>query len=419
MKDKSLNKWRVYHIVPLNSFAHYHFYNRKIKALNSSGLNAKTLNFVTEKIYKDNSKKYENAKRDQSNKIFHVKNRSSISINILLFTLKELFIGRKLVFHVLRVDDSIILLFLKKIPVIKNRLIIVQEFEGDRYEEYKYLENYVNSKNSREIASNLKSKLTLSFYSIFERLQLYNSDALILMSKEHEELLKDRYKLKHKVLTLPTLPEEERIYYSDLEREHIRNSLCINEKIVLIYTGNIFSPWQRFEEMCIFVKNINLKIHNLAFLLIVREVDLKDAAIKIKEFGLEDITILDNVSSNEVYKYISAADLALFVRHNHKMNRIVTSGKLGEYIATGLPVITTASNASVLNEYMDLNYLSVDINEELVITDKVLSRIKLQELNEANRVDLQNLFYKRFNMNYLLNHEYPNFIKNLISDKKK
>jgi hypothetical protein len=39
--------------------------------------------------------------------------------------------------------------------------------------------------------------------------------------------------------------------------------------------------------------------------------------------------------------WLSAADLALFLRHNHVMNRIVTSAKLGEYLAAGLPLVTT------------------------------------------------------------------------------
>lgn len=49
--------------------------------------------------------------------------------------------------------------------------------------------------------------------------------------------------------------------------------------------------------------------------------------------------------ANEMSRYLSAADIGMFLRAEHLMNRIVTSAKLGEYLACGLPILTTGVSA--------------------------------------------------------------------------
>ena len=50
---------------------------------------------------------------------------------------------------------------------------------------------------------------------------------------------------------------------------------------------------------------------------------------------------LNEVPNNEMINYLSAADLGISLRDFHPMNSIVTSGKIIDYLACGLPVITT------------------------------------------------------------------------------
>ncbi|NUQ70461.1 MAG: hypothetical protein HUU17_06510 [Chthonomonadales bacterium] len=47
--------------------------------------------------------------------------------------------------------------------------------------------------------------------------------------------------------------------------------------------------------------------------------------------------------------YLSACDIAVFPRHRHTMNTVVNSSKLQDYMAAGLPVLTTGAHADYID----------------------------------------------------------------------
>lgn len=417
MDNTDYKEWDFYHLVQPYFFAHYHFYSRKIEALRKSNINAKLLSFVDKSMYENNISRYNDIEKDGLIELVVVSKKRFLIFSILFFTIGKILKNKKIAFHVLKVN-ILILYLIKYLPFFKSRIIIIQEFEGDAASEFLYTNEYVECPRPPEAPSGLLSKLKYFKLIHFDKLRVNLADGLILMSQEHIDLWCKINKKIIKSLILPTLPEKERVYFDSEARESIRSKLCLREKTVIIYVGNVVCKWQRLDAMCRFVYKLHDINNSIVFFLLVREEDFSIAREALDRYGISEITILDNVSSGAIHKYMSAADIAVFLRHNHTMNSVVTSGKLGEYLATGLSVITTGANASILNEYMNERNISIKINDDLHLTNDIAERVSNKKLHLTNeRSFLQSDFYENFDMNQALYLDYPAFVKGLIYDK--
>lgn len=401
--------WDVYLLIPPDFFNHYHFYIRRAIALQRAGMNCQLLSFVPYGQYKSNLDRYQSIRLAKLIKI-HYKFLSHIYLP--LFVVKQLIKRRKIVLHILRVDANV-LLILKKLAFLDNKVKIIYEFEGDASSEINYDLKQSKANTFRKFKSYIKSFVNLKS----DILKASLSDGLILMSQEHKDLWFKRIKRKEGIFIFPSLPEKSRIYYDESSRLITRSNLNVKDKTVLIYIGNVVCSWQRLEAMCNFINTLRLEVPNILFLLVVPKSNLNIAQNAVSQYNIQDYTIIKSASSNEMYKYMSAADIGLYLRHHHKMNNIVTSGKLGEYLASGLPVISTGANASVLNRYMDKKDLLIGINDNLTITEDFidsLSDIIKYPKSSKDRQKLYEAFYSTFTTDDIINNEYPNFIKNII-----
>lgn len=413
MSKQEYNDWYVYHLIQPSFFNHYHLSKRKVEALRYSGLNAHLLSFVNKAVYASNKQKLNEIKADGFLKLIITSNRKT-ALSPLLFFLSEIMKGKKLIIHALKVDTTL-LCVIKHIPYLNKRLTIIQEFEGDKSSEFVYSVEYSEGSTPLENPKKIINKIKNNYFLLINKIKINCSDALILMSEEHKALINARSNQNNSVLILPTLPESERIFYDPEARKEIREKFNYNEKIVLIYTGNISCSWQRLEPMCKIVQQLSSRNMDIAFLLLVSPSDISIAQAAVEKYNIEKITIVDNILAEEVYKYLSAADIGLYLRHNHQMNNIVTSGKLGEYLAAGLPVISTGANASVLNKFMIENNLIIEINDNLTLTDKFIEVLDNKDrFLKSKRNYIQSIFYESFNMDEKLKIEYPEFIKNLM-----
>ena len=416
MKSKNYNKLDVYHLIQPNFFGHYHFYTRRVIALRESGLNAFLLSFVDKSSYEANIAKYHEAEESGLVKLIVISNKKTAHYALITFAIKELVKGRSLVFHTLKFNANILLL-IKDLPVIYNRIKVIYEFEGDRSSEYSYVLVDFNCATGFKKIFKVKDKLKANLMITLDTIKVKRSNRLILMSQEHRELWDSRTNGKNTSFLFPSLPEKERIYFCPTARKEVRSELKLENKIVLIYTGNILCKWQRLEDMCNFVFSLSKYLNNIAFLLLVPQSNLEIAKSFVEKCNIEHITILQSVISDDIYKYLSAADLALFLRHNHTMSNIVTSGKLGEFLASGLPVISTGANASVINRFMENSDLLIDIPDSLIFDENfiliLIEKIKKSKM-VLDRQSLSNSFYSNFNMDVLIKDKYPNFVKTVI-----
>jgi len=126
----------------------------------------------------------------------------------------------------------------------------------------------------------------------------------------------------------------------------VRRELGVGERPIMVYVGK-FSGWYLEREMVDFFATARQQRPDLVFLVLTQS----DQAIIEGEFarvgaGADDYRVL-RVAPEEVGRYLSAAEFGLsFVRPC--FSKISSSPtKIGEYLAAGLPVVSTAGIGDV------------------------------------------------------------------------
>jgi hypothetical protein len=355
---------KFFYLVHPYFFAHHHIHRRKIDFLRGAGIKASILSCVNTEMYKENRGRYNEIERQGYVKIF-VGDGNQCSFKLRNFLLINALLSRKVVVQVLRNDPGLVVA-LRGAKKSLGRLRFVMEFEGDQPLELVYQNDYLEYPRPPELPG--KDNET-------EYLQLLESnksmmkacDGAVLVSNEHRDLWNARLGKALNVCVFPTIPQPGEIRFDPAQRKLIRSRLGIADKTVLTYSGNVVCKWQRLDAMCGFVKTVMDCDSNVHFLLLVRKDDVALAGEACRFHGIAGSSTIKSVSARDVSSYLSAADVALFLRHCHGMNQIVTSGKICEYLATGLRVITTGANACVINDLIKKENLGYFLDDSLKI----------------------------------------------------
>lgn len=365
--------WTIYHMVQPYFFAHHHFHIRKVNMLRSDGIPAWVLSFVPEDLYLEHRERYQKVVSEGLTKIIRVPRQATTNKAVYMFVVRELIYNKSLLLHALRVDPSP-LIRMRNIPFIGEKIRYVLEYEGDTPSEFVYQSDYIEDPRPPTFP---KPALQRAYQEML-RSQCYHiqhADGVVLMSQEHIELWERRIGRQLRTFCLPTLADPRRVYFSEQKRYDMRTSLGISDNIAIIYTGNVICKWQRFDAMCRFIIQLAQRISNLWFIALVRLDDLQLAKDTISRHGLDCCSTIRHVNADMIMDYLSAADIALFLRHNHLMNVVVTSGKLCEYLAAGLPVITTGANAQIINDFILERRAGIFLHDSLPVNDQIISGI--------------------------------------------
>lgn len=413
MANKKNADIKFYHLVQPYFFAHHHFHKRKIDVLRQNGFDAKILSVVPKSLYIKNYNRYSMLEKNGYVELIVVPVSAIASIYLFVFLFREFLKSNKLSIHVLRSNPWPIVFF-KVFPFFNSKLHYFQEFEGDSYSEFIYSREYCEFPRPPEKASRLLNKVKSNFILKLDKVQALVADGLILMSDEHVKLWGLRLKRTIRAAVLPTLADPKLVWFDKEARTEIRSRYNLGDNLVLTYTGNVICHWQRREEMCRLIKKLSADVPNIRFMAIVRSDDLVLMEESIRRHGILDLTILLSVDHDQVYKYLSAADLALFLRHDHTMNTVVTSGKLGEYLSAGLPVLTTGSNAAVLNRFISSANAGCFIDDSLEVNALVLDYLHAINKDKGNlnkRHNICNATHAKFRDSENPFNSYAQFVK--------
>lgn len=414
--DKQFGKWRVYHMVQPYFLAHHHLHRRKLETLRTAGIPAWGLSFVPEELYQTHRSRYDEVTKNGVMKIIRIPGERDADRAALFFFAKEAVLHKGILVHILRTDPAPVI-HLRRWPAIGNKVRYVLEYEGDMPLELIYQEAYVEyPRPPSDPPLNLRKayETLLSIQSEHVR----QADGLVLMSPEHVHLWETRLGRAIDACWLPTLADPARIKFSQAARDNIRKRLGIHDRHVLVYTGNVICKWQRLNEMCRFVSDIAKKLPSVWFLAIVRLDDLELAREAVKQYGLSDRSTVIHTRSDEVGDYLSAADAAVFLRHHHPMNTVVTSGKLGEYMAAGLPILTTGANSKLLNDFLRETEGGIFVHDSLRVDDCLMANFK-ELLDRTSTTEWKSWFSQqtadRFGGRNDPFLQYVPFIKKIIS----
>lgn len=262
--------------------------------------------------------------------------------------------------------------------IFPKKLKYAIELEGDPESEKDYLlkHPYKNGFYDDDIKCLETASLEL-------KNEIKNSDGIFVVTEEFKEVLIERYpdlKLDQKISVLPIGFDKEEVYFSMEARSEYRKKLGLENKFVITYIGNAYYSWQNVFRTIEIFKLIRNKVAENAFLILLitkRDHDIVNEFIEVLNLSRNEY-ILTNVDHEEIRKYLSASDLGVLLRHKHLMNEVVTSGKIVDYLAAGLPVLTTKVIAKYPEEISKNNYGIIldDMDNDNEILKKIIPFLK-------------------------------------------
>jgi len=276
---------------------------------------------------------------------------------------------------------------LKKI--FPNKLRYIIEIEGDFESEIEYLSSkrneYKNGFYDQIVSGMKKSSLVLEE-------QFSKADGIFVVTNELKQLYVNRYKkydLKNKIHVIPTGFDNTKFYPDDSLRDIFRKKYKLEEKFVMIFTGNVFYSWQNIKRSLEVFNILKKEVYpNIYFIMLISKEDhnivkefIENLNIKKKDY------LLTNVSHEEVNGFLNASDLGILLRENHMLNKVASPGKLGEYLSAGLNVLTTKhiGNYSKKMQEDNIGILIDDIYDDNEILNQVNSFKGNRKREEINK----------------------------------
>ena len=380
--------------------SHVHFYTNLCEVANNENVSLRAITFLNIKNFFIQYKLVNHFRKNHNIQIY-----PSLFpyISEVLFFGLQLFFYSKIVVHTKKTNPRPLLL-LKK---FSKKIKLIIDLEGDLIFEKDFLQlnPYKDEFYKNDIISITKN--LVSHNRLLDRV-----DKIIVLNDSFKAILvKRNRKLEDKIITSNILSFRRNTFcYDDNLRNKYRSLLNCNEEPIICYIGNIYYSWQNISKTIKLFKKIKELINvNAKLLLLVRSVDhhIVREFIKKEKIKSED-HILKNVDNTEVLGYLNAADLGIVIRDFHPMNSIVTSGKLLDYLGSGLPVITTSILDKIPNEIKNhgFGYVMDDIKLENININEVKSLLNF-DLNKRKAIS------NWANLNFSLEVSAKNYIRYL------
>lgn len=183
----------------------------------------------------------------------------------------------------------------------------------------------------------------LKYITRMESLTSKKSDLIICQSEEMKRHITNKYGVSaNRVYVYKCGVDADLFKLEPFKRASMRMQLGItNESFVFVYVGGLMK-WQKIEDALLIFANAHNLLSDCKFLIITRETD--NVRLFLQQLGLlylsNDIIALSS-TFDKVSDYLNAADVAFLLRDDVTMNRVASPTKLAEYMACGLPVISS------------------------------------------------------------------------------
>lgn len=309
-------------------------------------------------------------------------------------------------------NTNVVVHFRKQSPKVfkslikNNKLKAIVEIEGDVKSEAEYLKThkYHEGFYDKIIARSQDQEAKM--------LEDFNyASKILVVTQKLKELYSKRYNVEdRKIGVIPTGADSNVFYVDQEERQRLRMKLNLSNHKVFIFTGNVFYSWQNISKTILFFKTYQKMNSNSFLILLIRKQDHDIAKEFLKKHELKSGTyLLTSVAHDEVNSYLNAADVGILLRHDHLMNNVSSPGKVGEYLSTGLTIITSPG----IGEYSEIIKkkkigVLVNVNESPESMTKSFC-----EFNQAlNRREISQLGHQYFSVQ-TFEKLYPNFLRSI------
>jgi len=254
-------------------------------------------------------------------------------------------------------------MFLKKIM----KCVFIADMHGALAEEYIY--------NNPSII-----KWRFDYITNMERLTSQRADYIICQSEEMKRHIVTKYSAKEDQVYVYKCGVNTQLFKYDMNIKRVmRKDLGIpTDSLVFVYAGGLMK-WQKIEESLHVFSKIHKVENNSRFLILTRELDtLKTLLYELKLEYLSDKIIALSSPFDKVSDYLNAADVAFLLRDDDIMNRVASPTKLAEYMACGLPVISSKVALCWVDKKLVDDNTIICFEEGMTLQD-LIDRVKLSD----------------------------------------
>ena len=243
----------------------------------------------------------------------------------------------------------------------------IVDVHGALREEYEYDNNNVDYRIAE-------------YYDYLESKSVSRSTYVICQSREMKRHLLSKY---------PTLSSE-KIYpyacHADLSTFNFNSQQArktrellglADEQILFVYSGGLHK-WQNVDKSLSYFDEFHKYYPSSRFLLLTGQLIQANELIDNSFAHLREAVFIKSAPHSQVPDYLNASNVGFLIRDNVVMNAVAYPTKLAEYMACGLPVISTNVSSHWLN---DTQYIYNIENNDIVGLYEFLIDIKRYEVS--------------------------------------
>ncbi|KPK40741.1 MAG: hypothetical protein AMJ78_06895 [Omnitrophica WOR_2 bacterium SM23_29] len=174
----------------------------------------------------------------------------------------------------------------------------------------------------------------------FEGRAIKKSDAIVVLTKKANAQLKNGIDSSKDILieTVPCCIDLQMFNYDN--NQNLKDEMGLAEKFVLIYSGSV-GTYNLLSEMFDFFKEALEVIPNAHFLILTQHKDTVATLIRQRKDIDSDKTTISYVPQEKLPSFLSFGDAGLVFRRTSPTAIAASPTKFGEYLACGLPVVST------------------------------------------------------------------------------
>ena len=178
------------------------------------------------------------------------------------------------------------------------------------------------------------------FFSLMEFYNVRRSESIIAVTDYFKSYIVSKHGCgEEKVKVIHCCVNTEKIRFSSEWRDRIREELGCKDSKIVVFSGSIKDKWQSFDKIAKLYITLSQQLGNAKFILLTRDKDM-DFSL----YGLDPANVMVRyVDNSDVYKYLSASDIALLTRNESIINAVAFPVKFAEYMACGVPTVINES----------------------------------------------------------------------------